>query len=133
MKHEPCILPTIAQVTTTSNVIDANQHPLSGVSADINATEADWVLLLISGPATGGITNPMGNGETVLIYAVSSTGGATPVYPAPGGSTQSQLTGATGAVISSLWLEGGVIYRLVKSATAAAIGVDYYMKPRQGG
>ena len=131
MKHEPVILPTISAVTTTgTGGVDQNGKPVNGVSGDINATNADKVLLCISGPATVGITNPMANTETVLIYTVSSTGGAVPVYNQSG--TQAQLTGATGAVVSSILLEGGFIYRLVKTATAAAIGVDAYLKPRGG-
>jgi hypothetical protein len=53
-------------------------------------------------------------------------GGLVPVYNAAG--TQAQLTGATGAVVSSILLEGGFIYALVKTATGAAVGVDAYFK-----
>lgn len=125
MKHEPVIMPTTAAVTTTSNVLDANGKPLNGVSADFNATEEDKVLFLVSGPATGGIVNPLGAAETVLIYTVNSTGGAVPVYDSTGAQAQLKAT------LSSILLEGGFIYRLVKTATVAAAGVDASLKPRR--
>lgn len=124
MKHEPIILPTTAAVTTSAGGAgyDSNNRPISGGSVDCNATLADKVLVVLSG------VTPLANTETVLIYTRNSQGALVPVYTAPGSTTQAQLTGATGAVISSIVLEGGFIYAFVKSATAAASGVDVYFK-----
>ena len=120
MKHEAVILPTTAAVTTTSAVVDANRVPINGVSADVNATEADKVEFVLSG------VQPLGAAETVLIFTVSSTGANVPVYDQSGAQAQLKNT------LNSIMLEGGLIYRLVKSATVAASGVDVYLKPRTG-
>jgi hypothetical protein len=82
-------------------------------------------LFVVNGPATGGIVNPLGAAETVLIYTVCSNGFMVPVYDSAG--VQAQLKAAA----SSVMLEGGFIYRLVKTVTAAPAGVDVYLKPRR--
>ena len=126
MKHETVIQPTTNAVTTTSAVTDpVTRVALSGVSADVNATEEDKVLFVVNGPATGGIVNPLAGAETVLIYVVSSNGSMVPVYDNAG--VQAQLNNAA----SSVMVEGGFIYRLVKTVTAAVAGVDVYLKPRR--
>ena len=121
MKHEPVILPTTDAVTTVS---PATIAPVSGVATDINATEEDKVLLVLSGPATGGIVNPPAVAETILVFVPSTTGNV-PVYDSAG--VQAQLNSTK----LSVMLEGGFIYRLVKTSSIAAFGCDVYLKPRR--
>lgn len=111
-----CIPPTTAAVTTTP----------TGPNQDIDATEADKVLLVINGPVTGGIVNPLGAAETVSIYSVDVAGNAVPVYD------QTLAQASLKAALSSILLEGGFYYRLVKTATAASIGVNFHLKRAQG-
>jgi len=106
----------------------------AGGTFTYNATEADKIVVCTN-------TNALGNGETVLVSVVNAAGGTTPLYytgqssPVLQTSTpvQVQLTGATGAVVLSVVLEGGFIYSFTKTATASAVGVDVMVKPRVGG
>lgn len=119
MKHETVIFPTLAGVTTTSNVTDpVSGKPLNGISADVNATEEDQVEVY---------TQPvLGAGETVGIFIPSASGGLVPAQNAAG--TGTALLDATH---QSVLLPGGMIYRFVKAATVALTSVEVYLKPRR--
>lgn len=118
MKHEPVIRSTALAVTTTSAAYTPEGRPINGVSADINATEADKVLVY---------TDPvLAGAETVSINTVAASGALVPVYNAAGAPA------VLVAALQSIMLEGGFIYRLVKSVTASPTAVECYLKPRQG-
>ena len=69
--------------------------------------------------------NALATTETFSFWITNSSGGWTPVYNAAG--TQQQLT----ASIQSVELEGGMLYGVTKSTTAAAVGLDSNSKSRQ--
>ena len=95
--------------------------PQTGALANqqFNATEADKVIFAVSGTA-------LGAAEVVTFSIANTTAGKTPIYNAAG--TQVSLTPA----LQSVMLEGGFVYVLDKSITAAASGVDVNIKPRIG-
>ena len=92
--------------------------PVTGAVANtqFNATDADKVTFAWNGVAPTAA-------DAVLIYEATSTG-RVPVMIAAG--TQATLT----ATIQSIVLEGGVLYIVDKSITAAATGIDVITKPR---
>lgn len=120
---------------TAPNVVGglANTSPgmtptTSAANGELDATEADKVLLIASGSG-------LATTETVLIYTRNTTSvagigggptGTTPVYDVTGAAAK------LSASLQSVQLEGGYLYVFVKSATAGACGVDYAIKPRQG-
>lgn len=87
-------------------------------TADYDATEKDKVIVMT--------TAALGVGETVTLLLPNTAGGTTPVYD----STGAAATLKNG--LNSLLLEGGFLYRFVKSVTAGSVGVDICEKPRQG-
>lgn len=119
MKHETVIQSIAGAVTTTSAAYttDGAEKPLNGISADVNATEADLVEFYT--------TPVLGAAETVAIDIVSPSGALIPA---------STITGVTPAILDathqSILMPGGPIYRLVKGVTAAPTEVGYYFKPR---
>lgn len=120
MKHETVILATSLAVTTTSAAYstDGAEKPLNGISADVNATEADAVEFY-SSPV-------LGAGETVTINIVSAGGALIPAR---------DLSLGVPAILDpthqSVLVPGGMIYRLVKPVTVAPTEIGYYFKPRQ--
>lgn len=123
MKHEPIMLPGTAAVQTDPGgagyTKDGRLAPINGTNLDLNATEEDKVLVVLSGVV------PLAGAETVLISTRNSQGALVPVYTAAG--TQAQLNATT----SSVMLEGGFIYAFTKSVTVGSSGVDVYLKPRR--
>lgn len=119
MKHEVVCIAQLGGFTTTSNAYttDGAEKPLNGINADVNATEADLVEFYTA-PVLGG-------GESVGIFIVSAGGALVPARDVSLG-----VVAILDPTHQSVLVPGGMIYRLVKTATVAPTEVGYYFKPR---
>lgn len=121
----------VAWTVTATGVIVASTTLVA--TATINTNEVDEITVCIN-------TNVLANLETILVSVFDSASTARPYYwtyrNSPQAITatpvQAQLTGATGATIFSLVLPGGPLYLFTKTATASAVGMDVFVKPRNG-
>lgn len=86
---------------------------------DFDATEYDKIVVMTN-------TNALTAAETVTILFPTTANGTTPVYDSTG--TAASLKSG----LNSVELEGGFLYRFVKSVTASAVGVDILGKRSQG-
>lgn len=89
------------------------------VTVDFDATECDRIVVMTNAV--------LGAAETVTILYPTTGAATAPVYISPGGAA-AVLT----PTLQSLVLEGGFLYRIVKSVTVAATGVDIGIKRSQG-
>jgi hypothetical protein len=94
-------------------------NPATAASANVqvNCGEDDKVIFAVNGTALSG-------GDTITFSIANSSAGKTPIYDASG--AQVALT----ASLQSVMLEGGFLYVIDKSITAAASGLDVSHKPR---
>ncbi len=91
---------------------NAESQPLQG-------QEADLIVIYT--------TRQLGAGETVSVMLPRTSSSAIPLYD-PALGTPVQLT----STLESVVLPGGFLYRIDKTATAAATGVEVQFKPRIG-
>jgi hypothetical protein len=101
---------------------------LTAVTGEFDATECYKIILMASGSG-------LAAAETVSIYVCNT--GTTVIAGGPAGTTPYCNLGAAAAAqltatLQSMILEGGFLYRFVKSITAGSCGVDIMIKPRQG-
>lgn len=104
-------MPAPTMIITPATALQAN--------VQFNATESDKVLFAVNGVA-------LTASDAITFSVANSTNGKTPVYNAAG--TQVTL----GPTLQSVMLEGGFLYIIDKSVTAAASGLDVSIKPREG-
>ena len=91
----------------------------NAVTIQLQGQEADKIVLYVTG--TWGV------GEDAAVNLPTTNAGLTPYFDAASGSA---IT--VGNANSSFVLEGGMLYTIVKPATASDAGLDYQLKPRQG-
>jgi hypothetical protein len=89
-------------------------------TTDFDATECDKFLAVVTGVGLAG-------GETIQVRIPTTDNSSQPIFD----PTLTAAFNFTATSTRVLELEGGFLYRFVKSGTAGNVGLDVCLKPRQ--